>query len=163
MKMETGKVIDLEHPIGRMPRHLLSLFWCVALGALLSISMSVGSLVASDMIEGSFHMDDVTASVGQVRISAYKSGLVERGQKVLVHLDNYPAGEFGALEGRVTELVTSGGGYVVLVTFASPRVTTGGMLLKRHIPLSGTARIVLSERKMAFMMLKVFNERLNQR
>ncbi|MBU0765690.1 MAG: HlyD family efflux transporter periplasmic adaptor subunit [Bacteroidetes bacterium] len=87
---------------------------------------------------------------GRLRLPLQSAGKAEEGQKVRVELDNYPANEFGWVEGIVVRIpeVPDNGYYSVSVAFPDTLRTSSLFTVPDLPELSGTARIITRDRSL---------------
>lgn len=50
---------------------------------------------------------DYKAFIGRIEASLQNSGKIKQGQKVNIHIDNYPDNEFGVLQGKIKDFINS--------------------------------------------------------
>lgn len=84
---------------------------------------------------------------GQIEIPATQLGKVKVGHAVRTSLDNYPAPEFGYLEGRVAaiSLLPIEGKYRVDVALSDGLTTTHGHVVDYRHEMTGSSRIVTED------------------
>lgn len=86
--------------------------------------------------------------LGKLKFPVLGSGKVEKGQKVLIRLDNFPYTEFGMLEGKVAaislipEITQQGSFYAAEVIFEKGLTTNYGRTLPLNQEMAGSAEIV---------------------
>ncbi|MDR1114728.1 MAG: HlyD family secretion protein [Tannerella sp.] len=95
--------------------------------------------------------------IGQMYLPSHGSGKVEKDQKVIIKLDNYPYLEYGALKGRVKNIsqltntitVSNSGDvdtYRVEVILEEEGKTNYGSVLNLAVEAKGTAEIITKQR-----------------
>jgi multidrug resistance efflux pump len=86
--------------------------------------------------------------MGKLKFTTTGSGKVEKGQRVLIRLDNFPSAEFGTLEGRIIaislipETTQQGSYYSAEVNFEKGLITNYGKVLPLNQEMQGTAEII---------------------
>lgn len=98
------------------------------------------------------------AIVAQILLPNMGAGKVEKGQEVIVKLDNYPYNEYGSLRGKVKSisLVTNiqetlngeVNSYLVQATLPQDLITNYGRQLEFKYELKGTAEIITKKRRL---------------
>jgi multidrug resistance efflux pump len=85
--------------------------------------------------------------VGKVSMNLRNSGKVKDGNKVLVHLQNYPSHEFGMLVGTVKNiaLVPKNDAYAIEVEFNRGLTTTFNKTLEFRQEMQGSAEIITED------------------
>lgn len=88
-----------------------------------------------------------TAMTGRLRLPVQGSGKVKVGQRVNISLDNYPADQYGMLEGRVARVapLPHGNAYDVVVTLPPRLVTTYHKPIAFKQQLQGSAEIITED------------------
>ena len=91
---------------------------------------------------------DQGATVGKLMVHQAGAGKIQRGQRVDIRLESFPAVEFGVVEARVKSvaLVPDEQGYRVDVELPDPFVTTHRHRLPFTPNMTGMARIVTEDR-----------------
>lgn len=86
----------------------------------------------------------------ELNIAPKGSGQVKRGQKVLMKLDAYPAGDFGMLEGQITSdlSVPIDGSYRVKVALLHGLRTTENKTIPPQHFMTGSAEILLDNKNL---------------
>jgi HlyD family secretion protein len=84
---------------------------------------------------------------GKVTMNLHNSGKVRDGNRVLVHLQNYPSREFGMLVGTVKNmaLVPKNNTYAIEVEFYNGLKTTFNKTLEFRQELQGSAEIITED------------------
>jgi multidrug resistance efflux pump len=95
---------------------------------------------------------------GQVLLPAAGAGKVEKDSRVTVKLDNYPYMEYGSVDGRVNSISLlsqpqkAGEGvieaYLIVIDFSAGLTTNYGKQLDFRYEISGTADIIVKERRL---------------
>jgi multidrug resistance efflux pump len=85
--------------------------------------------------------------IGKVSMNLRNSGKVKDGNKVLVHLQNYPSREFGMLVGTVKNiaLVPKNNAYAIEVEFNNRLKTTFNKTLEFRQEMQGSAEIITED------------------
>lgn len=85
--------------------------------------------------------------IGRLTVSSIGYGKVKRGQRIKVTLDNYPAHEFGQLEGKVTNisLISRSNNYRVEFKLINGMKSTHGVFFEYLPEMSGKADIVTED------------------
>ena len=86
---------------------------------------------------------------GYAYLPAHGVGMVNKGQEVIVRLENYPEQKFGHLSGKVHFVdrePDKDGFYKVCVVFPNGLRTSEDIYLPNHIQMSGTAEIIIAEK-----------------
>ncbi len=105
-------------------------------------------------------LPDDNPVIGQIYLPSSGAGKVEKGQKVIIKLDNYPYMEYGSIDGQVhsvsrltnqTELVSNQDivpTYMINVDLPKRLTTNFGSTLDFCYELQGTAEIVTKPRRL---------------
>jgi HlyD family secretion protein len=86
--------------------------------------------------------------LGKLKFPVAGSGKVEKGQKVLIRLENFPYTEFGMLEGKVAalslipEITQQGSFYTAEIIFEKGLITNYGKTLPLNQEMPGSAEII---------------------
>lgn len=101
---------------------------------------------------------DRNGIIGEMMISSYGAGKVEKGQTVNVKINNYPYEEYGMLKGRVhsisriTKKIETANGqadcYLVEINFPNGMSSNFGKLLSLDFESKGVAEIVTKRKKL---------------
>jgi len=96
--------------------------------------------------------------IGRVSLPASRAGEVATGQTVFVSLDNYPAEQFGLLQGRVVAIapVPLGARYSVEVSLPDGLTTTFGRRLTYQQEMQGQAEIVVEDLRVIDRLFQQF-------
>ncbi|MFC5047407.1 HlyD family efflux transporter periplasmic adaptor subunit [Aquimarina hainanensis] len=89
-----------------------------------------------------------TSYIGKVKAPPANSGKIQNGQKVLIQLTNYPADEFGELNGKVhaiSQIPDEDGHYHIEVSLPKELKTTYGNHILFKPEMKGTAAIVTED------------------
>lgn len=96
--------------------------------------------------------------LGQVVVPAMGSGKIEKGQEVIVKLDNFPYNEYGSVTGIVSSISLSTTTvkteknetetYQILVNFPNRLKTNYGTTLSDKAEAKGTAEIITNDRRL---------------
>ena len=83
-------------------------------------------------------------------VSGKGVGKIKAGQKVQIELENYPATEFGLLEGMVRTInaVPDQEGYLVKIDIPNEMTTSYGIAFNSHPYLQGTGKIITQPRRL---------------
>lgn len=97
------------------------------------------------------------APLGKAMLPATGAGKVERGQRVIVAVNNFPEEEFGSLIGRIVSISntpTIEGNYIVDIDFPDGLTTVFHSKLPPTQQLIGTARLVIKERRLIDLFIQ---------
>ncbi|GEM_PF-4558288 len=100
---------------------------------------------------------DTTRVVGRMHVSPFGAARLEQGQQVLVSLYQYPAVEFGRLQGQVASsslLPQNDGTYLVEVVFPNGLRTDKGYSITYQPQLSGQAEVIIRIQPLLAHLLK---------
>ncbi|MGB3468987.1 MAG: HlyD family efflux transporter periplasmic adaptor subunit [Cyclobacteriaceae bacterium] len=93
----------------------------------------------------------------QIKIPANSAGKVQKGQKVIIRLDDYPYGEFGEVEEKVSNisLVSKDQNYLILAELSEKSKTSSRVNLPFRHNMQGQARILVKEER---LIQKIFGK-----
>lgn len=94
---------------------------------------------------------DHSSSVGRAQMSAVGAGKVQLSQRVIVRLNNYPDGEFGFVEGRVSsisDIPNKDGNYIIGINFPHGLKTNYGKHLPQSKQTLGSAEIITKDKRL---------------
>jgi multidrug efflux pump subunit AcrA (membrane-fusion protein) len=100
---------------------------------------------------------DTSELLGKVKIKIKGAGKIEQGQTVRIRLNDFPAKEFGMVNGTVKSIsqVAREGAYQVMVELDYPLTTTYKKELPFKQDMEGTASVVTARRS---LLGRIFNE-----
>ena len=99
-------------------------------------------------------------SIGEVKIHAAGSGRIKTDQKVNVFIANYPYSEYGYVTGVIDcidETPDENGNYLITVAFPDGMKSSYGHNLRAWKVMTGTAEIVLGNKRLTEKLLQPFN------
>lgn len=89
-----------------------------------------------------------TSYIGKVKAPAMNSGKIKKGQKVQIQVLNYPADEYGELNGdvqSVSQLPDKNGYYIINVSLPKKLITTYDKEIAFKQEMQGTAHIITED------------------
>lgn len=89
-----------------------------------------------------------SAFIGKIKAPATNSGKIKPGQRVQINLHNYPADEFGELNGKVSTIAAipdDQGFYLIDVSLAQPLITSYGKTISFKHEMKGSAHIITED------------------
>lgn len=85
-----------------------------------------------------------------LRVTAEQTAGLEVGQRVQIILASLPEKDYGHIEGRIAQVghvPEADGSFTVRVTLPSPLVTTTGRPVRIDYPTTGTAKVLLADKR----------------
>lgn len=147
---------EVQEIMGRIPSWIER--WGITIIGLLLIVILAGAALFPypETLTGRFVFKPVCPNkekiiVGYILLPAHGLGRVKQGQEVIVRLENYPENEFGFLTGKVHKIANvpdTEGNYHVDILFPNGLRTSEGIYLPTDWQLSGSAEIIVAERKL---------------
>ncbi len=88
--------------------------------------------------------------LGYIELLHSAIGKIEKGQKVLIDLENYPSSEYGSLEGTVSQVfpIPKNGNYIVEVKLIQELTTSYNKEISFMPEMKGTASILVSDQRL---------------
>ena len=157
---------EVQEVMGEIPSWIVR--WGITVIFAIVVALIVGShfFYYPDVIKADIRItttetnDAVFNSIGEIKIPALGSGKIKTGQQVNVFIANYPYSEYGYVIGTIdyiNETPDADGNYQVLVLFPNGMKTNYGNSLRAWQVMTGTAEIVLENKRLTEKLLQPFN------
>jgi hypothetical protein len=157
---------EVQEVMGEIPSWIVR--WGITVIFAIVVALIVGSyfFYYPDVVKSNIRItslgsnDDSIKSVGEIIIPAIGSGKVMPGQQVNVFVANYPYSEYGYVTGVIdciNETPDVDGNYRVTVAFPNGMRTNYGNSLRTWQVMSGTAEIILENKRLTEKLLQSFN------
>lgn len=146
---------EVQEIMGRVPPWILR--WGITVIGIVMLILFIGACLFSYPETISGHVvirrqpSGGQAPVGYATLPPARYGEVRAGQDVKVRTEIYPESEFGSIMGKVAAIATEpdhDGNYPIQIAFPHGLVTTYGTRLPQGWTITGTAEIVVEDKRL---------------
>ena len=144
---------EIQELLTRIPSAIIrwgitALFVCVILIFAMAYMIKV-----PEKIEGTFLLKE--SETGQIIVPVKNTGLIQKGQKVNIELDNFPSAQFGAITSVVDSLTYEPlqKKYIIFTGNREQLVTNFDIPLRDLPYVEGRASIIIDEKRLLFKFL----------
>ena len=157
---------EVQEVMGEIPSWIVR--WGITVIFAIVVALIVGShfFYYPDVVKTDIRITTTEAnnaalkSIGEIKIPAAGSGKIMPGQQVNVFIANYPYSEYGYVTGvidNINEIPDANGNYQVTVSFPDGMRTNYGKSLRAWQVMTGTAEIVLENKRLTEKLLQPFS------
>lgn len=153
---------EVQEVMGEIPSWIVR--WGITVIFAIVVTLIIGSyfFYYPDVVKADIRIttDASMRSIGEIKIQATGSGKIRTGQQVNVFIANYPYSEYGYVTGvidNINESPDANGNYQVTVSFPDGMRTNYGNSLRAWQVMTGTAEIVLENKRLTEKLLQPFS------
>ena len=153
---------EVREVMGEIPSWIVR--WGITVIFAIVVTLIIGShfFYYPDVVKTDIRIttDASMRSIGEITIPAAGSGKIKTGQQVNVFIANDPYSEYGYVTGvidRIDETPDENGNYLITVAFPNGMKTNYGNSLRAWQVMTGTAEIVLENKRLTEKLLQPFN------
>lgn len=154
---------EVQEVMGEIPSWIMR--WGITVIFAIVVILVIGSyffyypdVVKTDIRITTSNVNGVSSeSIGEIAIPVAGSGKIKKGQQVNVFIANYPYSEYGYVTGfidSINEIPDANGNYQVTVLFPDGMKTNYGNSLRAWQVMTGTAEIVLENKRLTEKLLQ---------
>ena len=157
---------EVQEVMGEIPSWILR--WGITVIFAIVVALIIGShfFYYPDVLKTDIRITTTEAnnatlnSIGEIKIPAASSGKIMPGQQVNVFIANYPYREYGYVTGvidRIDEISDENGNYLITIAFPNGMKSSYGHNLRAWKVMTGTAEIVLENKRLTEKLLQPFS------
>lgn len=152
---------DVQDILGQVTPSLIR--WGITIIGMILLIFIVGSFFFKypETLKANIVITTLTPPIGHAYMPAYGTGKLEKGQKVIIRLNNYPVNEYGFVTGMldsITPIPDEKGLFHVYVELPQGLNTNYGITLPLKMQLTGTAEIVIEDKRLIDCFMPLVNK-----